>query len=111
MGCDFTLELRRKPEHPDFARKLAAVRALRDAGVETLPPELEQFFGVQKVHDVESHLENALQVMSWDPVEGGSPKGEPEWFSEQSWDGGSTQDIDLTKLPPDVKIIRFRVGC
>lgn len=111
MGCDWTLQLRRKPEHPDFARKLAAVRALAEAHVATLPPELSAFFGVGRVDEVESHLDRALTVMSWDPMTGGPPGEPPVWFTEKSWDGGSEQEIDLTKLPPDVKIIRFAVGC
>jgi hypothetical protein len=76
------------PPDEDWRRKRAAWHACADAGVGP-PKELEEFFGYEEPG------EHGREVKIHDAI------------SKWSRDGGAGYEVDLSRLPPEVKVIRF----
>jgi hypothetical protein len=77
-----------RPADDEWYRKTAAYRACADAGV-AIPAELETFFGGEDPLDQPGYEVNIKAAVS-----------------PYSADSRSGYDIDLSKLPPGLKIVR-----
>lgn len=78
------------PPDENHLKKVAAARALEAAGIDELPFELESYFGGET------------------PDEAGMVVSLPREAVTHWSDGDrSGREVDITKLPPGVKILRF----
>lgn len=83
----------------DHQKRAAVLQACREAGVE-LPKELEEYFKVKGRYLKYVSPDDAVAV---DLQETGSAK---KWHDP---DKGNGFEVDLSKLPPGVKTIRFYI--
>jgi hypothetical protein len=81
-----------------FAKMIALKEACEAAGV-SYPDAVVKFFGPDQVNESVDWLREQMEEVNIDPA-----------VARSSGDGSNTWEVDLKKLPPDVKGIRFRNG-
>lgn len=89
-----------KPADDDFRKKLAAYRACETAGI-GIPSALSDFFNNEKPDEKGVVIEISKYS---------SNKDIKDAISEYHGDYSGGYDIDLTKLPKDIKILRCTLG-
>jgi hypothetical protein len=113
VSATYSVSFLRKPSDPNHARKLRALEALHEAGVDELPKELQDYFKIKAVSDWEGEKE--FLESSYEFVDGfdESPKTRGvtrEALRSASGDAyGCSLLIDLDALPEDVKTIQVRL--
>jgi len=110
MSCSYYVTFHRKPTDPEWEKKYAAVVALHDAGVSELPKELADYFHHQWADPYE--VKDSLKVGEVD-VQYEYPRGKKRIDGvERHCDHGRAEvEIDLDKLPKDVRLIKVTISC
>jgi len=102
MSVSTRVKFLRKPDDPAHAAKVEAVRALAKAGVTAMPQELAAYFKTK--HTADFNPEDMLEVKSVS-LEYGKP-GELAGVTPFHMEWGVGMEIDLSKLPKDIAIIK-----
>lgn len=95
MSSSQHIVLLRDARDPTHQKMVRAIEALRDAGINDLPRELKDYFGIYEVGEYREE-ESGLVV--------DKPDGCVAHYGAEMEEGF---DIHLDKLPPGVKVIRF----
>lgn len=106
MGVSVYVELHRKNTDPAHAAKLAACRAIVEAGDDELPPGLAAYFGTSYAQEAIDNAAEAAHMLSM----AFEREDEPPWVSRPSDRYESILEIDLDKLPEDLRVVRVRYG-
>jgi len=101
MGMSTHLMLLRDPNTDRHKKMVAAVKALKDAGISDLPEELQKYFGCYEVFEVEE--DGCLEIASCSSY--GGPQG-ISGISQYKAEMREGFDIRIKDLPKDVDIIR-----
>jgi hypothetical protein len=94
MGASSHVKLLRDENDPHHQRMAGAIEALRDAGIDDLPQELKDYFGIYEVGEYREG-ETGLEVKG--------PDGCVTAYNAEMEEGF---DIHVDKLPQGVKKIR-----
>lgn len=112
MGCTTRVTFLRDRRAQDHQLKLAAVEALRAAGIGQLPAELASYFKTKFADEVEE--DSALEIAYVGSIGNGSLNNLPEYVTECEYVHGEPSDgvlIDVGKLPMGVSLIKVEHSC
>lgn len=107
MGVSVSVTLHRKNDDPEHKAKLHACRALMDAGQDELPKKLAEYFGCT---DPEEAIEKAEEPVHHISVSYPNDRLKVAGVSWVDDDYSNIVELDLDKLPADLRIIRVRYG-
>ena len=103
MSVSMHFQILRDPEHELFKKHMAVNQACLDAGIKKLPEETAAYFNCEYPECASEMERRALEIEKRDLNSMGAVG---EWHDEYHYG----HEIDITKLPPDAKIIRLWMG-
>jgi len=110
IGVSVSVSFLRSPSDPEYAKKMAAVVALKEAGISEMPKELAEYFGVTYTDFDEDYEVLRVCGVTLDH-DTKAPKEVAAAVRFESADYGSWIYVDVDKLPSKVKVLKFSIGC
>jgi len=108
MSCFYYVTFHRKPTDPEWEKKYAAVVALHEAGVSELPKELADYFGCESANPYDA--KEALRLGAVDVGYGSDDSKMLSGVKRCSYYGETGVEIDLDKLPKDVRLLTVAIS-
>lgn len=97
MSTSLAWQILRDTKGEKFQQHMAVNQACLDAGIKKLPQETAEYFGYEYPEGFDEMERQVLEI-----TEKQLPPG-----TVTELESGYRYEIDLTKLPPDAKLLRF----
>lgn len=107
MSVDYRIVFLRKPDDPEHDAKVTAALALRDVGIDELPPKLAEYFGTKWSGIVPDEMLTAAAVSVTNPC---ADEDLPEGVTDTGTKYANAVEIDLDKLPKDIRRLIVEVS-